>query len=166
MLRKRGKAASPLREAGEEGYGPLKSILLVEDNSDEERLALRALKHGGFDGRVDVVRDGAEAIAFVERIESGDPAIELPAFVLLDLKLPKVGGLDVLRRFRTSALLRYVPVVVCSSSDEESDVTQSYRLGANDYIRKPVDYDEFIRVIRRMAEYWLTTPEDRRVGRD
>lgn len=139
---------------GQEGYQQLKRILLVEDNPDEEKLALRALKQGGFADRVHVVRDGHEAIEFVEGIEA-DPALERPALIFLDLKLPKVGGLDVLRRFRQSPAMRDVPIVVCSSSDEESDVTQSYRLGANDYIRKPVDYDEFIKVIRKVGTYWL-----------
>ncbi|MCW5942830.1 MAG: response regulator [Fimbriimonadaceae bacterium] len=131
-------------------------ILLVEDNPDEEKLALRALRQGGHADHVHVVRDGHEAIEYLERLEASDPEFGLPRLVLLDLKLPKVSGLDVLRRFRKSAVLREVPIVVCSSSDEESDVSQSYRLGANGYIRKPVDYDEFIQVIRHVGEQWLS----------
>lgn len=132
-------------------------ILLVEDNPDEEKLALRALRQGGYADAVHVVRDGHEAIEFIERFENGvaDPPPR-PSLVLLDLKLPKVGGLDVLRRLRSVEALAMVPVVVCSSSDEDSDLRQSYTLGANSYIRKPVDFDEFSETIRQIGQYWLT----------
>lgn len=132
----------------------LKQVLLVEDNPDEERLALRALRSTGIPLEIVVLRDGHEALQHIEKFES-DAEAKHPALVLLDLKLPKVGGIEVLRRLRGIARLKHIPVVVCSSSDEESDVTSSMALGATEYLRKSVDYAEFSDSIRRVADAWL-----------
>lgn len=132
----------------------LKQVLLVEDNPDEERLALRALKSVGLPLDVVVLRDGHEALQHIARLEAEADA-QIPSLVLLDLKLPKVGGIEVLRRLREGDRFRHVPVVVCSSSDEESDVASSMALGANEYLRKSVDYAQFSDSIRRVADVWL-----------
>lgn len=132
----------------------IKQVLLVEDNPDEERLALRALSSAGVPLEVVVLRDGHEALRHLEWLESED-GVKDPALVLLDLKLPKVGGIEVLRRLRENARFKNIPVVVCSSSDEESDVTTSMSLGANEYLRKSVDYAEFSESIKRVADVWL-----------
>jgi CheY-like chemotaxis protein len=131
-----------------------KSILLVEDNPDDEALTLRALRKHDLANEVVVVRDGAEALAFFyEATRAGDD--QFPALVLLDLKLPKVDGLQVLKILREDAHTRRLPVVVLSSSSEERDIVQSYELGANSYVRKPVDFAEFSEAVRQLAIYWL-----------
>ena len=131
-----------------------KSILLVEDNPDDEALTLRALRKHDLADEVVVVRDGAEALAFFyEATRAGDE--HLPELVLLDLKLPKVDGLQVLKILRDDAHTRRLPVVVLSSSSEERDIVQSYDLGANSYVRKPVDFAEFSEAVRQLAIYWL-----------
>jgi two-component system response regulator len=131
-----------------------KSILLVEDNPDDEALTLRALRKHDLADEVVVVRDGAEALAFFyETTRAGDEP--LPDLVLLDLKLPKVDGLQVLKILRDDAHTRRLPVVVLSSSSEERDIVQSYELGANSYVRKPVDFAEFSEAVRQLAIYWL-----------
>lgn len=131
-----------------------KSILLVEDNPDDEALTLRALRKHDLANEVVVVRDGAEALAFFyEATRAGDD--HLPELVLLDLKLPKVDGLQVLKILREDAHTRRLPVVVLSSSSEERDIVQSYELGANSYVRKPVDFAEFSEAVRQLAIYWL-----------
>jgi CheY-like chemotaxis protein len=131
-----------------------KSILLVEDNPDDEALTLRALRKHDLANEVVVVRDGAEALAFFyEATRAGHEP--LPELVLLDLKLPKVDGLQVLKILRDDAHTRRLPVVVLSSSSEERDIVQSYDLGANSYVRKPVDFAEFSEAVRQLAIYWL-----------
>ena len=131
-----------------------KSILLVEDNPDDEALTLRALRKHDLANEVVVVRDGAEALAFFyEATRAGDEP--LPELVILDLKLPKVDGLQVLKILRDDAHTRRLPVVVLSSSSEERDIVQSYELGANSYVRKPVDFGEFSEAVRQLAIYWL-----------
>jgi two-component system response regulator len=131
-----------------------KSILLVEDNPDDEALTLRALRKHDLADEVVVVRDGAEALAFFyEATRAGDE--HLPDLVLLDLKLPKVDGLQVLKILREDAHTRRLPVVVLSSSSEERDIVQSYDLGANSYVRKPVDFAEFSEAVRQLGVYWL-----------
>ena len=131
-----------------------KSILLVEDNPDDEALTLRALRKHDLADEVVVVRDGAEALAFFyEATRAGHES--LPELVLLDLKLPKVDGLQVLKILRDDAHTRRLPVVVLSSSSEERDIVQSYDLGANSYVRKPVDFAEFSEAVRQLAIYWL-----------
>lgn len=131
-----------------------KTILLVEDNSDDEKLTLRAMRQSDVPNVIVVVRDGAEAIDYLKtEVEKGH---RLPSLVLLDLKLPKISGLEVLEKLRAEEATRNMPVVVLTSSDEESDILQSYSLGANSYIRKPVDFDDFIDSVRQLGVYWLT----------
>ena len=133
-----------------------KVILLVEDNPDDEELTIRALAKNSIGDRVDVVRDGVEALDYL--FLSGpyaDSDQGLPQLILLDLKLPKVDGLEVLRRLRAHPRTRLAPVVVLTSSNEERDVAQSYLLGANSYIRKPVDFSQFTDAVRQLGTYWL-----------
>ncbi|GFO58907.1 two-component system response regulator [Geomonas silvestris] len=134
-----------------------KMILLVEDNPDDEALTLRAVrKHMPY--RIVVARDGAEALDFLfgtGRFADRDTSVS-PLLVLLDLKLPKVNGLEVLRRMRGDARTRMIPVVVFTSSTEEQDISDSYNLGANSYIRKPVDYNQFCSDMKQVMTYWLS----------
>jgi two-component system response regulator len=128
-----------------------KYILLVEDNPDDEELALRALQRSvSGRARVEIARDGAEALEFV--FSHGD---RLPEVVLLDLKLPKLSGIDVLRRLRADPRTRILPVVVLTSSSEDLDVIESYRAGANGYVRKPVDFDQFSRTVGDVGNFWI-----------
>lgn len=138
-----------------------KTILLVEDNPDDEALTLRALRQNRIANEVVVVRDGAAALDFFfDPSPSGGPVSRPnPAVVLLDLKLPKVDGIEVLRRLRADERTRLVPVVVLTTSTEESDLLQSYRHGANSYIRKPVDFGQFAEAIRQLGLYWLVMNE-------
>jgi len=137
----------------------MKPILLVEDNPDDELLTLRALKKNHIQNDVVVARDGPEALArlFGDE-ESGTEAI-VPSIVLLDLKLPKIDGIEVLRRIRNDPRTRLVPVVILTSSREEQDLINGYQLGANSYIRKPVDFPEFIQAVRQLGLYWLILNE-------
>lgn len=130
-----------------------KLILLVEDNPDDEALTLRALKKHGVVNFVVVARDGQEAL---DRLHGGDP---LPTVVLLDLKLPKIDGLDVLRRVRADARTKRLPVVILTSSKEERDIVAGYDLGTNSFVRKPVDFSEFAEAIRQLGLYWLVLNE-------
>ena len=130
-----------------------KTILLVEDNSDDEQLTLRAMRQSEIPNIIRVARDGAEAIDLLFGPNSGK---KLPDLILLDLKLPKVSGLEVLQRIRTESTTRTLPVVVLTSSDEERDIIESYSWGANSYIRKPVDFDEFIDAVKQLGLYWLS----------
>lgn len=134
-----------------------KFILLVEDNRDDEALTLRALKRNHIANEVVVVRDGAEALdyLFAQGNHTDRNPLELPEVVLLDLKLPKLHGLEVLQRIRAHEPTRLLPVVVLTTSSEDRDVIESYRLGANSYIRKPVDFDQFTEAIRHLGMYWL-----------
>jgi two-component system, response regulator len=133
-----------------------KTILLVEDNPDDEALTLRAVrKHMALP--IVVARDGAEALDFLfgtGSYASRDTSVP-PLLVLLDLKLPKVNGLEVLRRMREDSRTRSIPVVIFTSSTEEQDILDSYRLGANSYIRKPVDYSQFCEDMKQVMNYWL-----------
>ena len=138
-----------------------KMILLVEDNPDDEALTLRALKKNNIGNKVVVVRDGAEALDFL--FCSGDYADrdprDKPQVILLDLKLPKVDGLEVLRRIRADPSTRTLPVVMLTSSKEEQDVVNSYLIGVNSYVRKPVDFIQFVEAIRQLGLYWLVLNE-------
>lgn len=127
------------------------SILLVEDNPMDVDLALRAFRRRKLANRIDVVRDGEEALALMPKWESGEP---LPAVILLDLKLPKVDGLEVLRRLKAHADFRRIPVVVLTTSGESADVRTAYELGVNSYIVKPVDSDKFVEVAAQIDLYW------------
>ena len=135
----------------------MKIILLVEDNPDDEALTLRALEKNNIMNQVMIVRDGAEALDFLfARGEyEGRDASVMPQVVLLDLKLPKIDGLEVLRRLRADDRTRLLPVVILTSSDEERDIVKGYSLGANSYIRKPVDFSQFIESVRQLGLYWL-----------
>lgn len=129
-----------------------RTVLLVEDNADDEQLTLRAMRQSEVPNIIRVARDGAEAVEHL----FGPGAHRLPDLVLLDLKLPKVSGLEVLKRIRSEESTKSMPVVVLTSSDEERDILETYRLGANSYIRKPIDFDEFIDAVRQLGVYWLT----------
>lgn len=130
-------------------------ILLVEDNSDDELLTLRALTKNNIRNPVVVARDGAEALAYL----LGDNPQPLPQVVLLDLKLPKVNGLEVLRRLRAHDRTRLLPIVMLTSSKEDQDLLQSYSSGANSYVRKPVDFSQFTEAIRQLGLYWVLLNE-------
>ncbi len=134
-----------------------KTILLVEDSADDEQLTLRAMRQSEVPNIIRVARDGAEALDHL----FGATAGRLPDLILLDLKLPKMSGLEVLQRIRTEHLTRSLPVVVLTSSDEERDIVESYNLGANSYIRKPVDFDEFIDAVKQLGLYWLSMNQTR-----
>ncbi len=126
-------------------------ILLVEDNPIDLDLALRAFAMRKLANPVNVARDGEEALAWIPRWEAGEP---WPAVILLDLKLPRVDGLEVLRRFKAHPDLQAIPVVVLTSSREERDVKSAYQLGANSYIVKPVDFDKFVELAAQVELYW------------
>ena len=138
-----------------------KSILLVEDNPDDEELTLRALRQVNIVNEIVVAHDGVEALdyLFATGAHSGRKAAELPEVILLDLKLPKIGGLEVLKRLRADARTALLPVVILTSSKEEQDVISGYQLGANSYIRKPVDFDQFMKATRQLGDYWLMLNE-------
>lgn len=133
-------------------------ILLVEDDPDHEALTIRALRKSNIANNISVARDGEEALQML--FGPGDQALaQMPQVILLDLKLPKIDGLEVLRRIRESEKTRMLPVVVLTSSDEESDMVRSYTLGVNSYIRKPVNFDEFASATRQLGMYWLVLNE-------
>ncbi|HYG87513.1 MAG TPA: response regulator [Azospirillum sp.] len=137
----------------------MKPILLVEDNPDDELLTLRALKKNHIQNEVVVARDGPEALSWLFGDEAIGREAIAPSIVLLDLKLPKIDGIEVLRRIRTDPRTRLVPVVILTSSREEQDLINGYQLGANSYIRKPVDFPEFIQAVRQLGLYWLILNE-------
>lgn len=130
-------------------------ILLVEDNPDDEDLTLRALRRNGIANPLLVARDGAEALELLHGKEDAEP----PEVVLLDLKLPKLDGLEVLRRIRAHPRTQLLPVVVLTSSTEERDRVESYSLGANSYVRKPVDFAQFVSAVGQLGLYWLVLNE-------
>lgn len=134
-----------------------KIILLVEDNADDEELTMRAFRKNNIRNEVRVARDGQEAIDYF--FAEGALANPVPTMVLLDLKLPKVDGLEVLRRIRSDQRTCTLPIVILTSSREEQDVVSGYRLGANSYIRKPVDFNNFSEAIRQLGLYWLVLNE-------
>ncbi len=138
-----------------------RTILLVEDNPDDVALTLRALKQYNVKNQVTVVRDGAEALdyLFATGAYADRDATTMPAVVILDLKLPKVDGLEVLQRMRTDERTKLTPVVVLTSSKEERDMVNSYKFGANSYVRKPVDFTQFVEAARQLGLYWLVVNE-------
>ncbi|HWI19346.1 MAG TPA: response regulator [Vicinamibacterales bacterium] len=138
-----------------------RTILLVEDNPDDEELTLRALARNNIGNQVVVVRDGQEAVDWLEgkgAHASRDPH-DVPALVLLDLKLPKIDGLEVLRRLRSNPQTAIVPVVILTSSKEDRDRANGYLGGANSYVQKPVDFSSFVDAVRQLGMYWLMLNE-------
>ena len=138
-----------------------KMILLVEDNPDDEALTIRALKKNNIGNKVVVARDGAEALDFLfftGAFADNDPR-DVPQVILLDLKLPKVDGLEVLRQIRADERTHLLPVVILTSSKEEQDRIRGYSLGANSYVRKPVDFNQFVEAVRQLGLYWLILNE-------
>lgn len=141
-------------------------ILLVEDNPDHQALAERALRKNNIVNEIVVAQDGEEALQFFAgtgKFAGRDTSV-IPAVVLLDLKLPKVDGLEVLRKLRSDPKTQLLPVVVLTSSDEERDVVASYKLGANSYIRKPVDFSQFTEATRQLGLYWLVLNQSTRAA--
>lgn len=138
-----------------------KMILLVEDNPDDEELTIRALRQAKIANEIVVARDGSEALDFMfgkGKYERRDPG-RMPAVVLLDLKLPKLSGLDVLQRLRADARSKLIPVVVLTSSSEEEDMLRSYQSGANSYVRKPVEFGSFANAVSQLGLYWVLLNE-------
>jgi two-component system response regulator len=136
-------------------------ILLVEDNPDDEALTLRAFSKNRIPNQVIVARDGVEALDFLfgSGTHAGRDLSVMPAVVLLDLKLPRIDGLEVLRRIRADERTRLLPVVILTTSKEQRDIYEAYSLGANSYIRKPVDFEKFIYAVGQMGLYWLQLNE-------
>jgi two-component system, response regulator len=130
-----------------------RSILLVEDNPDDEKLIIRALRRSNIANGIQVAHNGEEALNI---LLSDAP---LPTVVLLDIKLPKIDGLEVLRRLRASDRTRLLPIVVLTSSSEERDIIDSYHLGANSYVRKPVEFDKFTEAVKQLGLYWILVNE-------
>lgn len=133
------------------------TILLIEDNADDEALTLRAFKKSNLSNEIVVTRDGAEALDYLfgmNQYQGRDTSI-VPHLILLDLKLPKIDGLEVLRRIRADDRTRLLPVVILTTSSEQEDMVKSYELGANSYIRKPVDFIQFSSAIQQLGLYWL-----------
>ena len=138
-----------------------RTILLVEDNPDDEELTLRALARNNIGNHVVVVRDGQEALDWLEGVGShaGRSPSDVPALILLDLKLPKIDGLEVLRRLRANPKTAIVPVVILTSSKEDRDRASGYYGGANSYVQKPVDFNAFVDAVRQLGMYWLMLNE-------
>jgi CheY-like chemotaxis protein len=138
-----------------------KVILLVEDNADDEKLTLRALKKNNISNEVVVARNGAEALDYLfgSGIHANRDTSLMPQVVLLDLKLPKIDGLEVLRRLRGNERTKLLPVVILTSSNEEQDRLSGYGFGANSYVRKPVDFNQFMEAVRQLGLYWLVLNE-------
>lgn len=138
-----------------------KTLLLVEDNPQDELLTLRALRRANLANRIDVVRDGQQALDYLFRegefADRDDP--ELPTVVLLDINLPRLSGLEVLERLRADTRTRRLPVVILTSSDDELDRLRSYENGCNSFVRKPVEFGEFAEIVARLGVYWLATNE-------
>lgn len=136
-------------------------ILLAEDNPDDQELALRAFSKSNLSNEIILVKDGVEALDYLFGTGkyAGDELPVLPAVVLLDLKMPRKDGLEVLQEIRTNERTRFLPVVLLTSSKEEQDIVKGYRLGVNSYVRKPVDFNEFLKAIQQLGLYWLILNE-------
>jgi two-component system response regulator len=139
----------------EETRVPSKAILLVEDNPDDEDLVMRSLRKANIANDVIVKQDGFEALEYLYGPEGVCESGEVPALVLLDLKMPRIGGIEVLLRIRQEPATQYLPVVILTSSSEDEDIVRSYASGANSYVRKPVDFAEFANVVQGLGLYWL-----------
>jgi CheY-like chemotaxis protein len=144
-----------------------KVILLVEDNADDELLTLRALKKNNIRNEVVVARNGSEALEYLfgTGIHSGRDLEVMPQIILLDLKLPKVDGFEVLKQIRSSELTKLLPVVILTTSNEDQDRVRGYGLGANSFVRKPVEFEKFIDAVRQLGLYWLILNEPAPVPR-
>lgn len=129
-------------------------VLIVEDDPDDEALILRALKSAHLSNPIDIARDGVEALAYCLGEDGAPPSHTLPVVVLLDLKLPKIDGLEVLRRLKAAERTAHMPVVILTSSDEQEDILRSYQLGVNSYVRKPVDFQQFTAAVTQLGLYW------------
>lgn len=141
--------------------GTMRSLLLVEDNPDDELLTVRALKRNNILNEIVVARDGVEALDYLfgtGAYEGRDMSV-MPQIILLDLKLPKVDGLEVLKRLRANERTHLIPVIILTSSKEETDLVRGYSLGANSYIRKPVDFEQFVQAVQQLKLYWLVLNE-------
>ena len=138
-----------------------KLILLVEDNPDDQALTLRALKKNNIRNRIVIKQDGAEALdyLFCQGVDADRDPREMPQVILLDLKLPKIDGLEVLRRIRADERTRLLPVVILTSSNEDQDLIRGYGYGANSYVRKPVDFNQFVEAVNNLGLYWLVLNE-------
>lgn len=134
-------------------------ILLIEDSEQDEILTIRALQKNKVKNEIIVARDGAEAIDYLFNSQHESYLEHLPQLILLDLKIPKIDGLEVLKEIRNNPRTKIVPVVVLTTSKEEQDVISSYQLGANSYVRKPVDFQEFSEVVKNLGTYWLLVNE-------
>ena len=144
-----------------------KVILLVEDNADDELLTLRALKKNNIRNEVVVARDGSQALDYLfgTGLHSGRDLSVMPQIILLDLKLPKVDGFEVLNRVRASEMTKFLPVVILTTSNEDQDRIRGYDLGANSFVRKPVEFEKFIEAVRQLGLYWLILNEPAPVPR-
>lgn len=138
---------------------PLPYIFLVEDNEQDEILTIRALQKNKVLNEIKVARDGAEALDFLFNEDAHNYEGEIPQLILLDLKLPKIDGLEILKKIRAHARTRIVPVVILTTSKEDSDLLSGYELGANSYVRKPVDFHEFTEAVKSLGTYWLILNE-------
>ena len=141
--------------------GTMKSLLLVEDNPDDELLTVRALKRNNILNEIVVARDGVEALDYLfgTGAYAGRDMSVMPQIILLDLKLPKIDGLEVLKRLRANERTHLIPVIILTSSKEETDLVRGYSLGANSYIRKPVDFEQFVQAVQQLKLYWLVLNE-------
>lgn len=138
-----------------------KNILLVEDNPDDVALTLRAFEKSNIRNKVVVVNDGEEALDYIFCIgkHEGRNRLDLPSVILLDLKLPKIDGFEILKTIRENEITKFLPVVILTSSKEEQDIINGYKLGVNSYIRKPVDFDKFFEAVKTLGLYWLLLNE-------
>ncbi|MBC7714630.1 MAG: response regulator [Rhizobacter sp.] len=134
-------------------------IFLIEDNEQDEILTIKALKKNKVLNEIKVARDGAEALDILFKEDAPQYAVDLPQLILLDLKLPKIDGLEVLKQIRCNPKTKLIPVVILTTSKEDSDLVSGYELGANSYVRKPVDFHEFAEAVKNLGTYWLLLNE-------
>ncbi len=138
-----------------------KFILLIEDNKDDIELTIRAFQKNNLKNEIVVIKDGGEAIDYIDKLSEAQPneKLKLPTLILLDLKLPKADGIDILKKIRANPVTKFIPVVILTSSLEEQDLFNGYQFGANSYIRKPVDFNKFLSAVQQLGLYWLLLNE-------